>query len=360
MTDRVLFIEPDGLLAQRSAGQLSAGLAAAGCECLRCDARLVGTRSPHECDVSIDRARPWDLSAIRRLRQLIGDWKPDVIYVLSGDAHLTTLAAASQHAGAIVLQRDTGLTRWERFLRGRDVHFLATSQAVRQRLAADGQSLATAFVPSLGDSVLESKRLCQAAQERACQALALPAASKLFGIAAELTDRERLRDVIWAADLLKVVRPDTHVLIFGEGSERVRLERFRRRVEIEDRVHFIGDVSDRTDWLPALAGYWCTAGDDSIPWGMLEAQRLGVPLIVSDTAGHRELVPQEQQGLLFAPGNRAHLARQSLRVLEEPGLAERLSDAGKTWWRRELAPTKMVERFLAAHFKMRQRAIQAA
>ncbi|MEM8678042.1 MAG: glycosyltransferase, partial [Planctomycetota bacterium] len=69
--------------------------------------------------------------------------------------------------------------------------------------------------------------------------LGLPLDSKLVGMAGSLGPEDHLKDAIWAADLLKVVRDDVHLLLIGNGPDRWRWEKFRRAVQIEDRVHFL-------------------------------------------------------------------------------------------------------------------------
>ena len=52
------------------------------------------------------------------------------------------------------------------------------------------------------------------------------------------------KDAIWAADLLKVIRDDAHLLVFGDGPFRQPLVRFRDQVEIANKVHFLGDCGE--------------------------------------------------------------------------------------------------------------------
>jgi len=56
---------------------------------------------------------------------------------------------------------------------------------------------------------------------------------------------------------------------------------------------------------------------------------LGLPLIASRIGGLPEIVRHEENGLLFTPRDPAELARAIVRVLSEPGLAERLAEGGR-------------------------------
>lgn len=63
---------------------------------------------------------------------------------------------------------------------------------------------------------------------------------------------------------------------------------------------------------------------ENAPFVIQEAQAAGVPVVASRLGGMRELVADEQNGLLFEPGSVTDLARQLRRLLTEPGLLERL------------------------------------
>ena len=81
---------------------------------------------------------------------------------------------------------------------------------------------------------------------------------RLIGWAGRLEADRGGKDAIWAADLLKVIRDDVHLLIFGAGPHRDRLVRFRDQVEIADKVHFLGDRGDLEEFLPHLDQFWST------------------------------------------------------------------------------------------------------
>ena len=103
--------------------------------------------------------------------------------------------------------------------------------------------------------------------------------------------------------LLKVIRDDAHLLIFGDGPHRERLVRFRDQVEIADKVHFLGDRGDfRTKFLPL---YGPVLGDGRARraagrryW---KRWRPACPWIAADVPGMRDLIEHEKTGYLFAP-----------------------------------------------------------
>ncbi len=67
---------------------------------------------------------------------------------------------------------------------------------------------------------------------------------------------------------------------------------------------------------------------ENSPFVIQEAQAAHVPVVASRLGGMRELVSDEVDGLLFEPGNACDLARQLRRLLDEPGLLQRLQPDG--------------------------------
>jgi glycosyltransferase involved in cell wall biosynthesis len=159
--------------------------------------------------------------------------------------------------------------------------------------------------------------------------LGLPPHACLLGCIGRLTVDKRVKDVIWAADLLKVIRDDVHLLIVGDGPHRSRLETFRDQVRIGDNVHFLGVRADVPRLLEHCDVLLAAGQTDVQSSSILEAMASGVPVVASDTPGHRELVEHDVTGDLAPVGDRGALTRQTMRLLDEVAIAGRLSAAAR-------------------------------
>jgi glycosyltransferase involved in cell wall biosynthesis len=192
---------------------------------------------------------------------------------------------------------------------------------------------------------------CQAAPSVATRGqildrLGLPDSVRLIGWAGRLEADRGGKDAIWAADLLKVIRDDAHLLIFGAGPHRERLVRFREQVEIADKVHFLGPRGDLYEFLPNLDQFWSTRRRPGMPQAVLEAMAAGVPVVATDVPGTRELIEHEASGYLFAPGHRAGLARWAEYLLNHSDTARQIGAAGRQRVENEFSVEKMVERWM--------------
>jgi len=66
---------------------------------------------------------------------------------------------------------------------------------------------------------------------------------------------------------------------------------------------------------------------DGIPNVLVEAMRLGVPVVSTEVSGIPELITNEQTGLLVPPRDARALADALARLLDDPCLRQRLADA---------------------------------
>ena len=176
--------------------------------------------------------------------------------------------------------------------------------------------------------------------------LGLPANSRLIGAVGRLWPQKRVKDLIWASDLLKVIRDDVHVLIVGDGPQRQRLERYREVVRIADRVHFLGARNDVPRLMPHFDLLWLASSFEGLPNSILEAMAAGVPVVASDIPGNRDLVVPGETGYLVPVGDRAALATRANELLDNPERARAMGEAGRRRALDEFSVPRMIERFV--------------
>lgn len=86
---------------------------------------------------------------------------------------------------------------------------------------------------------------------------------------------------------------NTHLAIAGCGSQRGILEAQVRTLGLEDRVTFLGLVSDMPRFYQSLNVFCLPSLQEGFPLSTLEAQACGVPCIASDVGAVKEtLCPQ--------------------------------------------------------------------
>ena len=158
----------------------------------------------------------------------------------------------------------------------RDFYVAHGTPAERVRVIPNGVAIARPAEPPRGGNCWPS--------------LELPENSRLVGLVGRLWPQKRVKDAIWAADLLKVIRDDVHLLVIGDGPQRDRLRRYRDQCRIRDKVHFLGERGDVPRLMPHFDVLWSTSGYEGQSNVILEAMAAGVPVVATDIPGTRELV----------------------------------------------------------------------
>jgi rhamnosyl/mannosyltransferase len=122
------------------------------------------------------------------------------------------------------------------------------------------------------------------------------------------------------------------LLIAGDGPWRTHLERFSARLDLKDRVRFLGKVprdEDLAAYYLASKAFWFPSNARSEAYGLvqIEAMASGCPVI--NTAIPHSGVPwvsrHEETGLTVPVDDPAAFAGAALRLLKEPGLHDRLA-----------------------------------
>lgn len=184
--------------------------------------------------------------------------------------------------------------------------------------------------------------------------LGLGANAELVVTIGRLWPQKRIKDLIWAADLLKGVRPDTHLLIVGDGPQRYLLERYRNAIQIQDRVHFLGHREDVVTILRQASCFWLASDYEGQSNALMEAMSMGVPAVASDIVGNRELMQNEVTGYLVPVGDSATFARKTQLILNDKKLAANLGSAAQRVMREHFS----VEAMIARHVDLYRRVLE--
>lgn len=163
--------------------------------------------------------------------------------------------------------------------------------------------------------------------------LALPEGYVLMSGTSAASDRLRA-----GFDAVAASQRDTAVVVVdaGEGEEPVLTDLAAAAGIPERRLHVRGrlDVADRAAVLAGAVAFLAPSESAAFPWRVLDALRIGVPVVAVDSATHREVL---LDGGALAAADSESLGAQLSATLASTAAAERLSvlaaDRGRafTW-----------------------------
>ena len=178
--------------------------------------------------------------------------------------------------------------------------------------------------------------------------LGLAPHTPLVAVVSRLTPLKGLENLLEAAAMLKPRYPDARFLIVGETSPMEvpylgELKELADRLGVGDRVIFTGRRSDVPALLSAINVSVMPSLNEALSNVLLESMGAGAPTVATRVGGTPEALVHEQSGLLVAPGDSRAIADAVGRLLDNPTLAQRLGQAGRTLIKERFSVDRMVQ-----------------
>ena len=172
--------------------------------------------------------------------------------------------------------------------------------------------------------------------------LGLPTEGSVIGVVGRLAPIKDHHTFFEAAARVVADRPDTTVVVAGDGQLRASLEAEARSM-LGDRVRFLGWVQD----LPALYGaidvVALTSRSEGTPVALIEAAASGTPVVATGVGGVPEVVRDRETGLLVPPRDPVAVAAQLLTLLQDPQGARKMGEEGARWVRDRFSQERLAD-----------------
>lgn len=123
---------------------------------------------------------------------------------------------------------------------------------------------------------------------------------------------------------LRYLSSEIHLLLVGEGDLKEKCMRLSKKLELEDRVSFLGYRNDIPRLLRSADISILSSHFEGMPLSALEAMATGKPFIGSDVLGLKEIVGKA--GLLFEKGNSEELAEKIKKLLDDPDFYRKIGE----------------------------------
>ncbi len=163
-----------------------------------------------------------------------------------------------------------------------------------------------------------------------------------------LIDGKGVSDLLQAFAAVEGVQAVT--CIVGDGPRRSELELLAERLEISDRVLFLGYLPEGRAWSVIRASDVVVnpSYTEGLPTSVLEAALMGKAVLATDVGGTREIVTDGRGGLLFAARDVDGLRVRLARLLGDAELRERLGRTARVEAANRFNWQSSAERFMEA------------
>lgn len=179
----------------------------------------------------------------------------------------------------------------------------------------------TAYIPGVGVDFSRLNCDRESARSAMRRQLSIPEDAFVLLYPAEFSTRKSQQVLLRALTLL----PANFTLVLpGAGAQLEECQSLAASLGVARQVIFPGYVPDMGAWY-AMADLAVSASrSEGLPFNIMEAMHCALPIVASDVKGHRDLIRDGGNGLLYPYGDWGSCARQILRLARDPALARTL------------------------------------
>lgn len=298
-----------------------------GCE-LTADLRAAGIHV-----IEFHPNHKWDRKESDRIRETLVTGQHDLIHLFNSKAICTGLRAAKGLPVSVVVYRGYvgNLNWWNpgdylKFLHPRvdGIHCAshATAEHIRRQCV---------FVHPMLRAIHKGHdiRWYDAVPPLGRDALGIPDGAFLL---VTVANTRRMKGIPYLIRAMRLMPPElpVHLVLVGRGLESPSVHKLMENTPCQKHVHFTGFRDDA--WsivktadafvLPSIFG-------EAITKAAIEAMALGVPLILTDIPGNRDLAVHEQSGLIVPRKNPEAIRDAILRFFRDAVLRSRCAEGAR-------------------------------
>ena len=135
--------------------------------------------------------------------------------------------------------------------------------------------------------------------------------------------------LVQTAKLVLDVLPEIRFVWCGEGEMREETEALAKKLGIHSAFHFLGFRSDVKDIMNTFDVFLLSSIFEGLPYTLLEAMALGLPLVATDVVGSRDVIVNGENGLLVPPKSPQKLADALSDLLQNPQKRQYMGSNGR-------------------------------
>lgn len=147
-------------------------------------------------------------------------------------------------------------------------------------------------------------------------------------------------------------KKDVKLLIVGEGPTKQKIERLIVKLGLSKSVKMLGFRSDVPNLLAASDCFILSSQSEGLSYSITEAMASGLPVVVTDVGGNKELVLNEQSGYLVPPNNLDLFAEKMQCIIDDNKKRKQFGNKAKEIAHEKFSITTMIEKYINIYKKM--------
>jgi N-acetyl-alpha-D-glucosaminyl L-malate synthase BshA len=274
-------------------------------------AKMAEVSRDHRLDVlHVHYAIPYAVAGFLA-KSMLGDQAPRIVTTLHGtDITLVGQDRTFFEITRFGIERSDGVTAVSEFLRRMTIEEFQVRNPIRA-------------VPNFVDLSVYSPN--RAYRDRS--AFAKPGERILLHIS-NFRPVKRVMDVIRILERVNREVPSV-LLMLGEGPERASAWALARRLNLQDRVRFLGTQESVEEILGIADVFLLPSELESFGLSALEAMACAVPVVGSDAGGLPEVVKHAETGFLLPVGDVEGMSSRTLEILQDEERRRAMGRAGR-------------------------------
>ena len=136
-----------------------------------------------------------------------------------------------------------------------------------------------------------------------------------------------------AAALLGQSSHSYRFVIAGQGKGKLydELLALRKKLELEDRVQFLGFTDDAADFLANIDIFLSSSISEGLPLSAIQAMVAELPMVATRCGGYVGLITDGENGVLTEVGSPSAIAEAIEMVASDAELQEKIASNAKTY-----------------------------
>ncbi len=152
---------------------------------------------------------------------------------------------------------------------------------------------------------------------------------------------------IQAVSQLVADHPNLHLYIGGDGvdQDKLRLDNLIESLRLQNHVTLLGEVKKPFDWMAAATAFVQPSIEEGFGLVFVEAGACKTPTIATQVGGIKDIIVQEETGILVPPENVKALTNALQRVVTDKELATNMGNQAYSRIAKHFTINQMVEKY---------------